>query len=344
MFERFFTAIHVCRRGLFVAVCCLAANGLSGQETTRADGATNESFPDGVTPSDVFVRVDLLDRYLDRVLETRGTPPPEPLQTDEQQLGPMHVYQLMLACASRSQELDDQVGVLAVPTLSAKPRHYDPRDVRFVVDLMIDSTERVAKKLAVSALPTAADPVSGKTPTDVFNRGTSVLLKFNALCGYDEISPNEVFAEMVRVTEDTRSILRQADPESRYSIAAPDSAPGLDPVDVYKKCLSIRRVINKHRLALGVAATRLPADPADDSVEPRSVFVQTQIILAELNHLKLLTGTTSSTPLAVPVRKTTLPSDVYRQANLVEHLLLQINSGADVGLAEQPADAAETRD
>ena len=72
--------------------------------------------------------------------------------------------------------------------------------------------------------------------------------------------------------------------------------------------------------------------------------MQTQIILAELNHLKMLTTTTSSTPLAVPVNETKLPSDVHQQASLVEHLLLQVDSGAEVCLADQNAIRDETQD
>lgn len=319
--------------------CCLALSLAVQREVQGLESAGDSDqrrFPGGVTPSDVFGRLDLLDRCLDKVLAATNKTQPQPLRFNEVQLGPPHVYQIMLACAERSQLLCDSVDVLALPTLSAKPRVYHPRDVRFVVDLMLDSLRRVATKQGIADLPTEGSTFTGKTPTDVFGRAVTVYLKFNLLCGRDEIAPTDVFAEMVRATADVRSILRQDDSETRYRIDAPKSDSGLRPADVYKKCMKIRRVINRHRLAYGVAATHMPELPANTTIQPRAVFFQVQILLAELNTLKRLSNTTSSTPLAVPVDRTKLPSDVHQQASLLEHLLRQVNSGAQIKLFEKP--------
>ena len=299
------------------------------QETTPAPAQANgEEFPDGITPSHVFSRLDLLDRCLDRLMAARNITAPELPPKMESRLGPLHVYQLVLASSMRVQTLDDQAGVLAMPTLSAKPRFYAPRDVLLVSGLMFDGVQRVATTLNIEDLPTNEATVSDKTPTEVYGRAVSVFLKLNALCGYDDISPGEVYAEMVRAADDVRSILRQADSESRYRIDAPSSEPDQVPGDVFDKCRDVRGALNKHRIALGQPAVPLPSPPSGYEIRPRDVFLQTQVIIAELNFLKLYTDTISSTPLAVPVNSKT-PTDVHEQASLIEYLLGQVETGAE---------------
>jgi len=315
-----------------IITCMAVSHQTHAQETNAAAKASLDAFPDEISPSHVYARLELLDRCLDKLVATRNTAMPESPLPIETQLGPHHVYQMVLACTNRVQQLDDQTGVLAVPTLSARPTIYAPRDVRFVVDLMLDSVQRIARTLEVEDLPADEHPVSGKTPTDVFALATTVFVKLNKLCGIDEISPSEVYAEMVRGTEDVRSILRQADPESRYRVDAPPSEDGLEPSDVFKKCLEIRHLLNTHRRALGKPAVPVPDAPLDQQIRPRDVFVQSQIIIADLNFLKLHTNTVSSTPLAVPVRGAKVPSDVHQQASMVEYLLRQVNTGAETVL------------
>lgn len=299
------------------------------QSTTSAAQGAGESFPDGISPSDVFARMDLVNRCLDRLLDERNITAPALPPQMETQLGPLHVYQMVLACSVRVQELGDQAGVLAVPTLSAKPRLYAPRDVLYVTDLMLEGLRRVAATFEIEDLPTDEASFSDMSPTDVFNQASSVFLKLNALCGYDDISPSEVYAEMVRIADDVRSVLRQADSESRYRVDAPPSEPGKIPADVFNKCLDIRTSMNKHRLDAGLPEVPLATAPGDYEIRPRDVFFQTQIIIAELNLLKLHTGTISSTPLAIPVKSAKDPMEVHEQASLIEYLLGQVNIDAE---------------
>ena len=78
--------------------------------------------------------------------------------------------------------------------------------------------------------------------------------------------------------------------------------------------------------------TPLP-DLAAEGIRPRDVFFQTQILIAELNLIKLRLETVSSTPLAIKAPDDTTPTDVYQQALLVEHLVKQFQSGAQISLA-----------
>ena len=317
---------------LFVALWMTVAGDAFAQPTDSPADTSGIQIQGGqTTPSDVYARLEFLNRCLDRLMVAQQLPETEPPYHGETKLGPLHVYQMVLACCNQVQQLSDNVGVLAIPTLSARPREYEPRDVLFLVDLMVDSVLRIAAKLNVNDLPAAGSTVAGKTPTDVFLLATDAFGKLHLLCGYDELSTDDAFAEMVRVHADVKSILQQADPECRYRVDVPVSDEILEVSDIYKKCLDVRRLLNLHRVALGQPEVPLPKALPDDQISTYDVFVQTQIMIAELTFLKLQTKTVSSTPLAIPVDRTKASSDVYQEASLIEYLLRQVRTGADTG-------------
>lgn len=235
----------------------------------------------------------------------------------------MHVYRTVLTCTWRLQEFDDVVGVLAVPTVTGAPRDYHPRDVFFIVTMMLDNVRRIAEHENIEDLPSDETAPNGKTPTDVFHQAVRVFAKLNALCNYQDLKPSEVYAQMTCAVEDVKSILRQADPACRYRIDAPSSEEGLEPADVFELCLEIRKLINDKRQVLGMTVVPVPQSPPRPEIFPRDVFFQTQIIIAELNLLKKPLNTVSSTPLPIPVEHK-VPSDVHRQASMAKYLLEQV--------------------
>lgn len=297
----------------------------------------DETFPDGISPSHVFSKIDRLDRSLDQLLTARGVPAQTFPAEVEKGLKPMHVYQAVLSCSNRLQELDDQLKVFAVPTITVRPTEYSPRDVFFVVITMLDNVERIAKKINAKEPPTDEVTATDKTPTDVFGIAIRVFVKLNALSGHDELRPAEVYEQMVRGVEDVKSILRQNDPACRYRIDKPASQPDRKPADVFQKCLEIRSLINRHRTKLDMPTIPVP-DPPEYEVRPRDVFLQTQIIIAELNLLKMRLNTVSTTPLPVPVSADTTPTDVHGQATMIEYLLNQVGLVADSTATKSDSD------
>lgn len=313
---------------LFVATTGMAARplALSAQTPLLEPNTTiplDDARPDGISPSHVFAKIELLDRQLQHILDARNVPVPVYPHEIETGILPMHVYRTVLTCTWRLQEFDDNVGVLAVPTVSGAPREYHPRDVFFIVTMMLDNVQQIAEHEKISDLPNDETAQTGKTPTDVFHQAVRVFAKLNALCNYRDLKPSEVYAQMVCAVEDVKSILRQADPACRYRIDAPPSKQGLEPADVFEVCLEIRGLINEKRQSLGMAVVPVPSSPEHTKIFPRDVFFQTQIIIAELNLLKRPLKTISSTPLPIPVEHK-VPSDVHRQALMARYLLEQV--------------------
>lgn len=323
---------------IFVADQAIAQNANATSATVEVFAPSpqiplDDAFPGGISPSHVYAKLDRLDRSLDRMITARNIPLPTYPQELESGLQPMHVYQAVLACADRLQQFDGQIGAIAMPTVAARPAAYGPRDVLLVVALMLDNVRQAAKSLEIDALPDDEPVVSEKTPTDVFARAVRVLIKLNALCGLNELRPAQVYVQMVRAIEDVKSILRQNDPACRYRIDAPRSEIERKPSDVLYKCLEIRRLINGHRERLGMRPVPVPEHPGL-ATRPRDVFLQSQIIIAELNLLKMQLNTVSATPLPLPADQDTTATDVYSQATMLEYLLLQVGQLDSESLTE----------
>jgi hypothetical protein len=287
-------------------------------------GATAQEYPNGITPNETYVSATQLLGILDVLLQAKELEAPLMPEISETALGPLHVYQMALAVAGRLQEFAAQVGIQQLPTFASSPRPLAPRDVQLVLELMLDNLRQAARVLGVEdRLPTAVPTATGKVPTDVFRVLVESHVKLDRLCGHDKISPNEVYAQMVRATMDVRSILQQGDPASRYRIDAPPSDYDRSPRHVVERALEIRGTINQLRERLGLPVIALPGSIPDGEIDPIYPFVQAEIIIADLNLLKIHLKTVSSTPLPVPVRGKN-PTHVHQEALLLQHLLQQV--------------------
>lgn len=151
-----------------------------------------------------------------------------------------------------------------------------------------------------------------------------MFIKLRLLSGKTGISPNIAYAEMARAVTDAKSILVNIDPYSRYQVNAPESQSGLNPTAVFKNSLSIRKTLNSVRQFYQMGNTVVPTFDGKDK-GPQDVFYQIQIIIAELNLIKLASKTTNITPVAIIV-KGKKPSDVHQQASAIKYLMEQVNT------------------
>lgn len=280
------------------------------------------NFPGGISPSHVFARLTLVEATLDHMLAFKEIEAPEAPAFTETTLGPLHVYQLMTTCNDHSQLISAETGTLAVPTMVAKPRSYAPQDIFTLVDSLFVGLNQACAEFGMDELSTLETAVEGKNLTNVYEVGVRVLTKLNAMSAEAQATPSTVFAQMRRATSDVRSILRQSDPACRYRIDAPASPADRSASNVYELCLEIRRDMNPVLEAAGMPATEVPdADAGADQWV--SACIQSQILIAELNRLKIALNTPSSTPLVIPVEGKT-PTDVFGELLLTQYLLQQI--------------------
>ncbi len=284
-----------------------------------------KKFPEGISPSDVYTAVDLLNRSVDVLLQARKIKVPPPQRSLESGLGPFHAYQLQLACIEKLHAFQRSTGMRPIPLVVSTPMKYSPADVKKLTHMMLAEVRKVASTSGVEGLPDNVNKASGKTPTDVAKVTLDLFAKLSALSGQEKTTPSAVYAQIVRAVADAESILKQIDPASRYYVDAPVSEPGRTPGDVFAQCLEVRREINTLREWLGLSTTPVPKISTGRQLQPADVFVQTQIIIAELNLLKMSTDTVSSTPLAIQAEGKT-PTDVHQQVAFLKYLIPQVRS------------------
>lgn len=276
-----------------------------------------------MTPSQAFAITDLSIRSLDAVIQSRGIKLPERRNIPEKGLKPMHTYQMAVSCTDMIIEFEKKLGMRPMPKVVAIPREYVPEDIIRFGLMLLAEIRNIASALKIGSLPETEDVFSDKVPTDVFENVLNIFIRLGILTGMENISPDEVFPQMLRAVSDVKSILIHIDPAQRFRIDSPPSPPEISPSHVFRECLQIRRDINSLRKHLDLETIPVPDIPEDRYLHPADVFVQTQIIIAELNLLKMGTGTVSSTPLAIPVSGK-VSRDVHQQALMIRYLLSQI--------------------
>lgn len=283
-----------------------------------------------LTPNDAFASADLADRGLEPLLNARGIKDIRYLRKTETGLNPMHPYQIAVANIDTLILFEKKEKIRPMPRVVASPTYYMPEDVKNLGDMIVREIQKVSDAWGIKDYPRDLRHFEGKAPTDVFGKHLDIFIKLRALAGLEEITPNEVFSQVVRATSDVKTILTQIDPAQRFRIDAPKDLPSeIKPSDVFGICLKIRKEINVLREHFGLPVVPVPEFSKDDDVRSSDVFVQTQIIISELNLLKMGTGAVSSTPLAIPVSGKT-PADTYRQALMVKYLLSQVKPLQDM--------------
>ncbi|NJL60289.1 MAG: hypothetical protein HC887_12320 [Desulfobacteraceae bacterium] len=217
-----------------------------------------------------------------------------------------------------------------MPRIVSSPMSYVPEDVRNLGQMLTREIQRISDIRGIKNYPNDERQFQGKVPADVFGKHLDVFIKLRLLADIEEISPNEVYSQFVRATSDVKSVMTQIDPAQRFRIDAPKASPAdIKPAHTFEVCLQIRREINMLRQNFGLLPVPLPELAKDDDIRPADVFIQSMIIIAELNLLKMATGTVSSTPLAIPVFGKT-PADTYQQAVMVKYLLSQVRPVQDM--------------
>ena len=277
-----------------------------------------------ITPNDVYGLFDLADRNLDNILRRSGATFSRATPLIEKGLKPMHVYQMAVSSIKAIHNFQLKNDMIPIPIIIATSRDYKPGDVYLLGEMVVAEVSRIARHKGVRGIDTQLNRFTGKTPTHVFSKVVSVYLKINQLGGAKQITPSDVFAQMYRARNDVKSILGKIDPARRYRVDVAKSPPGLTPLDVIKETLKARGKINKARRHFGLAPISVPMLEPGVKIFPADVFIQTQIIIAEINLLKIATGTISATPLPIPVKGKT-PSDVHQEAVAMEYLLDQID-------------------
>ncbi len=274
--------------------------------------------------NDIYAMVEVADKAMDVVLRkakgvTKVTSPP----INENQLGAIHAYQLHIACLDQIRTLEIKLKLRPFPKIVASPTYYQAEDVMQLSAIILSEVRRIAIHLNIWGMPEVDHVYHDKSYNDVVRRCLAVFMKLRSLGDMDKISADGVFPEFPRGIADIKSILTHIDPAQRYRI---DLAPANSPADlstVYAECLGLRHDLNKLRKFYRLREVAVPKGPPHEKVHPCDIFIQSQIILAELNALKKASKTSSISPEAIPAQGKNA-ADLLYQVRLLRYLANQV--------------------
>lgn len=294
------------------------------------------------TPSDVYGIIDFSARLADQLLVQNKLELTRSPVSHEIDVRPMHVYELHVTVLKELYDHARQSGMKPPPLPVSTPIPYSPTDVIMLSRLVRGYLENVYGKLETKE---AVYIIGYKdmTPTHVYTRLFDLYSRVARLNGKNQISPDDVYAQIFRAREDLQYILLSlskglANAEERkkrmlvtgiYGMS-PDNRPlsGIEMdktmSDVLARALEVRDTLNTLRGKYELEQIRRPKTEDYEDIGAIDVFLQTQFIIAEINLLKQPLNILNITnPAKVFFGKT--PSDIHQELKHIDYMLNRLS-------------------
>ncbi len=291
------------------------------------------------TPNDVYAGIAYASRIADKLLAERKINDITIPLSRETDVKPMHVYELHTTVLSSLYEFSLTLHVRPPPVAVSTPILYTPEDVYKLTSLVVNNLEKVYKESGrkINFRPIK---VTGKTPSDVFQVLYTLYYQVHLLnSNGKKLSPNNVYAQIQRAREDLQYCiltiskrLEQTQEEQKRMLVSsvygfhpngstmPPIQQDKTPKDVLYQALDTRENINRLRQYYNMERIKVPQAKQFTQVAPVDVFLQTQIIIAELNLLKIPMGISSTTNRPVSVTDKS-PSDVFHETKHIDYMI-----------------------
>lgn len=312
-----------------------------------AKKSTEKQWPEGVTPSDVYRVVRRLNQDIDLLVKKKEISKIQAIPKLKETMSPMMVFQLHIATIEMLHDYELNLGLRPVPIVTSSPIEYFPADVKYLSDMIMTQMQKILKHFGIEhdhQVPSKKD----HTTNDVFTSLLQFYLKLAALNGLPELTSNQAFSQMYRINMELKDIvLNKAqkinDVRKKRLLAA--STYGASPYggkplakvkgkktanDTFKSCLEIRRLMKPLLDKYKIKQAPIPNYDKAGPFNSLDVFIQTQIIIAEMGAWKRAIKNRDSTPITAQFRHRT-PTDVYQEAQSIIYMLdrLKMVSSAD---------------
>ncbi len=234
----------------------------------------------------------------------------------------LNIYQKTLHVMDKVSRVREQegLGVLALPQ-----GHLRQTTLTEVYDLMIrlDAELQILyEKVGMSAKLAELDRVrlyTNKTESDVFQKMWSISYLLDPVLGSEGYTPTDVFKLAQRVVEDLMIIGRATERTTEGFTLRP-LIHGTQPEDVLAQAHLITILLKKLKLRVGLLDKALPLSPAPEKITPDDVHNSIELILSELENVKIHLGI-SEIPQLEPDPREKHPSHVLQQLQLATRLL-----------------------
>ncbi len=296
------------------------------------------------SPADIFAITQYAHQLVDRILTQRGVDIMNiAAPSQEVDVKPMHVYQLYATALMELYNYELTHQRHPPPLVAVTPINYTPTETYQLAQIVITALEEFYQE-EIGPIDITQQPQTAKTPSDVYQLLFQLYVKLTRLNGKQDFTADDVYAQLHRAADDLKSILitlsqrlpNDKEREKRLLItaaygintdgtqlSAPD--PRATPTDVLMKTLAVRDKLNAWRKKYHLPEIRRPEIAAFKQISFADVFLQTQVIVAELNIIKMSQKILSVTNLAQPVTGKT-PADAYQAIKHIDYMLERILS------------------
>ncbi|RWX43532.1 hypothetical protein H206_02713 [Candidatus Electrothrix aarhusensis] len=275
-----------------------------------------------ITPSDVYSQVMQINKEADLLKKHFGLTQDKKADIYRGTLRPRHVWEKSYVVQVKINVLRKKFGLPRnepnniEPELNLSPGLVFEQSQRLLAELRI-----LKKRLGITAQVSAPQQFKGKQPIDVFNRLHHISYQLDVL-NREEINPNYVFAEVMRIYEDVITILNKL--HIRDLTYPPGKEQEVTSADSLAATFELMAEIQRLQKNANIERTDFSIFQKKEAVLPSDVFNLVGMALAELQTIKAYIDLTQSvTPPAV-THERKAPNDVHQLLRWVTRILRQV--------------------
>ena len=275
-----------------------------------------------ITSSEVYSQVVQIDKEVELLKKHFGLRREKKADIYQGNLRPRHVWEKSYVVLVKINVLRKKLGLPRNEPNNIEPElHLSPGLVFEQSQRILAELRVLKKRLGVTAQVSAPEQFKGKQPVDVFNRLHHISYQLDVL-NREEINPNYVFAEAMRIYEDIATLLRAL--QLRDHTYPPGKEQDVTPADSLAAAFELLAEIQRLQKTAGIERTDFSIFQKKELVLPSDVFNLVSMALAELQTVKAYRDLKHYvTPPAVTHERKT-PNDVHQLLRWTARMLRRI--------------------
>jgi hypothetical protein len=277
-----------------------------------------------LTPSEVYSQVMQIDKEVDLLQRYFGLDREQKVDIYQGNLLPRHVWEKSYLIQVKINVLRKKIGLprnephSIEPELNLSPGLVFEQSQRLLAELRI-----LKKRLGITEQVSPPQQYTGKQPIDVFNRLHHISCQLDVI-NREEINPNYVFAEVMRIYEDIATLLKAL--QLRDQTYPPGKQEEVTPADALTATFELLAEIQRLQKNAGIERTDFSIFQKKEQVLPSDLFSLVSMALAELQTIKAYSDLNHYvTPPAVTHERKKI-SDVHQLLRWTTRMLRQIRS------------------
>jgi len=268
-------------------------------------------------PRSINAQLEKVEQTLDFFLKEEGFRSYEKITERERGVRPEHLYTILLTCVDWLREYERKKGLETIFNIGLSPKVYTPEDISRILRYLDKKLSMDAEKLNIKITRSIIKNEKTIRFNDLFYKAQNILSKLVRLNGGEHLSPSNVFSQLMRAIKDVESLLKPLGiiPKT-HTIVYQNKIPK----NVFENSLQIRKMLSDVYKSMGLHEGIEPEYRSDEAIKPADVYLQTQMILAEISGIKRLFDSLKRTYEPIRVSHKT-PSDCFQlSAQLLDQL------------------------